>query len=153
MRPSVTAQLSDSTALLPWRVNLTPASAACDVIIAAAAMAAMPAGEAVLVNLGDLVTCGFLPVRFYEHDRHPREAPDRAAADELFLGGPRAARARRPALEMTTRGIVAYSEVDGPSRQPSSDRRGARALPNRHRGARISGTDALTPPPDRAHAM
>src|SRR5919202_282741 len=96
MCPCVTAQLSAPSALLPWKVNLTPASAACAITTVAVAMAAT-AVETILANLGDLITCVFLLVHLYGYDRHPRDAPDRAAADELFLGCPSAARARRPA--------------------------------------------------------
>src|SRR3954447_1486112 len=66
MCPSVTAQLSAPSALLPWKVNPTPASAACAITttVATAAIAV----EAVLASSGHPVTLD-LPVRSHGHDR------------------------------------------------------------------------------------
>src|SRR3954471_17392921 len=73
--PCVTAQLSAPYALLPWKVKLTPASAACAITITTAAVAMVATVEAVLASSGDPVTFGLLPVRCRGHDRAPPTLP------------------------------------------------------------------------------
>src|SRR3954452_18731849 len=89
MRPPVTGQLSAPSALLPWWVNLTPASAACDSITVAVATAAMV--EAVLVDLGDPITCGLLPHVLMDTTgipEGPSERPPRTSLSPAERGRP-----------------------------------------------------------------